>query len=162
MQPGRALCIWNDAGWGSMVREGKYRDGRFADELLDACVELVREWRPLPAPTWVTVIPSHRRPHLMGDFAQRLAAELHLPFRNALERTEQAPPQKTMANAHQRARNVTDSLVADRGVILAAPVLLVDDLVDSRWTFTVAAFKLRHAGCGPVWPLALADTRGTR
>ena len=161
-QPGRALCIWNDAGWGNMVREGKYRDGRFADELLDACVELVREWRPLPAPTWVTVIPSHRRPHLMGDFARRLAAEMHLPFRNALERTEQAPPQKTMANAHQRARNVTDSLVADRGVILAAPVLLVDDLVDSRWTFTVAAFKLRHGGSGPVWPLALADTRGTR
>ena len=161
-QPGRALCIWNDAGWGGMVRDGKYRDDRFCDELLDACVALVREWRPIPAPCWVTAIPSHRRPHLVGDFARRLAAKLHLPFSEALERTEKPPPQKMMANAQQRARNVKDSLVADRSAVLAGPVLLVDDLVDSRWTFTVAAWKLSRAGSGPVWPFALADTRGTR
>ena len=45
-QPGKALCIWGDAGWGGMVREGKYRDGRFADELVIACASLVRRWRP--------------------------------------------------------------------------------------------------------------------
>jgi ATP-dependent DNA helicase RecQ len=27
-QRGRALCIWGDAGWGSLVHKGKYRDGR--------------------------------------------------------------------------------------------------------------------------------------
>ena len=25
-QPGKALCIWGDAGWGDLVRQGKYRD----------------------------------------------------------------------------------------------------------------------------------------
>jgi len=39
-------------------------------------------------------------------------------------------------------------------------VLLVDDMVDSRWTLTVAAWLLRSHGCGAVWPLALAQTGG--
>jgi ATP-dependent DNA helicase RecQ len=38
----------------------------------------------------------------------------------------------------------------------AGPVLLVDDMVDSRWTLTVAAYLLKEHGCGIVYPLALA------
>jgi ATP-dependent DNA helicase RecQ len=40
----------------------------------------------------------------------------------------------------------------------AAPVLLVDDLADSRWTLTVAGRELRRAGAGSVLPFALALT----
>ncbi|MCB1016960.1 MAG: recombinase RecQ [Acidimicrobiales bacterium] len=40
------------------------------------------------------------------------------------------------------------------------PVLLVDDLVDSRWTLTVAGAALREAGAGPVHPFALAKSGG--
>ena len=36
------------------------------------------------------------------------------------------------------------------------PVLLVDDLVDSRWTMTVAGRELRRAGASAVLPFALA------
>ncbi len=36
------------------------------------------------------------------------------------------------------------------------PVLLVDDLADSRWTLTVAARELRLAGAEAVLPFALA------
>ena len=35
-------------------------------------------------------------------------------------------------------------------------VLLVDALVDSRWTFTIAAWLLRSHGSGEPWPLALS------
>ena len=38
----------------------------------------------------------------------------------------------------------------------SAPVLLVDDLADSRWTMTVAGRELRRAGAGSVLPFALA------
>ena len=37
-------------------------------------------------------------------------------------------------------------------------MLLVDDMVDSRSTFAVLAWKLLHGGAGPVFPFALADT----
>jgi ATP-dependent DNA helicase RecQ len=97
-QPGKALCIWGDAGWGGLVRQGKYRDRRFADALVEACVRLVREWNPQPAPAWVTCIPSLRHPDLVPDFARRLAAALNLPFHAILEKADDRPEQKTMAN----------------------------------------------------------------
>src|SRR6266852_3369976 len=56
-QPGRALCVWGDAGWGRLVREGKYHDGRFADDLIAACESLIRQWKPQPAPKWVSCVP---------------------------------------------------------------------------------------------------------
>ena len=45
---------------------------------------------------------------------------------------------------------------ASAGAIPSGPVLLVDDLVDSRWTLTVAGALLRANHSGPVLPFALA------
>ena len=61
-----------------------------------------------------------------------------------------------MENSAQQAADVWGSLEVD-GRPPAEPVLLVDDIVDSRWTFTVAAWVLRNEGSGEVWPLALAQ-----
>jgi len=47
-----------------------------------------------------------------------------------------------------------------KGPVSEEPVLLVDDVVDSRWTFTVLGIALREAGSGSVYPFALADTSG--
>lgn len=157
-EPGKALCTWGDAGWGRLVQKGKYVDKRFSDDLVKACAALVRAWNPLPAPAWVTCIPSLRHPHLVPDFARRLSSELGLPFQNSIVKTEIRPEQKTMANGTQQARNVDGSLAIVEQAILAGPVLLVDDMVDSRWTLTVAAWLLRTKGSGEVWPLALALT----
>lgn len=157
-QPGKALCVWGDAGWGSLVREGKYRDGRFSNDLVKACAELVAEWAPQPPLEWVTCIPSRRHPKLVPDFAQRLADVLHLPFRAALDKTDDRAEQKTMANSVQQARNIDGSLAINTALLPATPVLLVDDMVDSRWTLTVAAYLLTSQGSGPVYPLALALT----
>ena len=159
-QQGRSLCVWGDAGWGHLVREGKYRDSRFSDDLVAACVQLVREWAPEPAPMWVTSVPSLRHPHLVRDLAVRLAAALTLPFQVTLEKTDDRPEQKTMANSTQQARNVDGSLAVLGGPLPAGPVLLVDDMVDSRWTLTVSAWLLAQAGVPAVWPLALAKTGG--
>ncbi len=157
-EPGKALCMWGDAGWGRLVQTGKYFDGLFSDELVKACAALVKQWNPMPAPSWVTCIPSTRHPRLVPDFAGRLASELGLPFRNVLVKTQARPEQKTMANSTQQARNVDGSLALIDQTLLAGPVLLVDDMVDSRWTFTVAAWLLRMNGSGEVRPLALATT----
>lgn len=153
---GVALCLWGDSGWGTLVREGKYRDGRFADELVEACAEMFRKWNPRPSPTWITCIPSLRRPDLVPDFAGRLASALGLPFLHVLEKMCDRPEQKTMANSVQQARNIDGSLRIT-GPVPKGPVLLVDDMVNSRWTFTVSAWLLRKNGSGEVWPLALSN-----
>lgn len=157
-QEGKALCVWGDAGWGSLVRQGKYRDGRFSDELVDACAELTRHWGPQPGPAWVTCVPSLRHPVLVPDFAERLAGALGLPFYAVLAKTNQRPEQKTMANSTQQARNIDGALALCGETIPHGAVLLVDDMVDSRWTLTVCAWLLRIHGSGPVWPLALSQT----
>lgn len=156
-QSGRVLCMWADAGWGSLVRQGKSHDGRFADQLVEASAAMVRSWAPQPAPGWVTCIPSRRHPSLVPDFARRLAAALNLPFHPVLEKTDNRPAQKQMENSSQQARNVDGSLRI-QGNVPAGAVLLVDDMVDSRWTMTVAAYLLLSNRSGPVYPLALAST----
>ena len=157
-QPGKALCVWGDAGWGGLVRQGKYHDGHFSDDLVAACVKMIQEWNPQPSPTWVTCVPSLRHPALVPNFAQRLAAALGLPFHMVIEKTDARPEQKTMANSTQQARNIDGSLALNGQPIPPGPVLLVDDMVDSRWTLTVAAWLLRKSGSGAVWPMALSQT----
>ena len=156
-QPGRVLCMWGDAGWGSLVRQGKSHDRRFADQLVEACAAMVRSWAPQPAPGWVACIPSHRHANIVPDFARRLATALNLPFHPVLEKTDDRPAQKQMVNSSQQARNVDGSLRI-QGNVPTGAVLLVDDMVDSRWTMTVAAYLLLSNGSGPVYPLALAST----
>jgi ATP-dependent DNA helicase RecQ len=157
-QPGKALCVWGDAGWGGLVRQGKYHDGHFSDDLVAACVKMIQEWNPQPSPTWVTCVPSLRHPELVPNFAQRLAAALGLPFHMVIAKTDARPEQKTMANSTQQARNIDGSLALNGQPIPPGPVLLVDDMVDSRWTLTVAAWLLRKSGSGAVWPMALSQT----
>jgi len=157
-EPGKALCVWGDAGWGGVVRQGKYHDDHFSDALVVACVKMIQKWNPQPGPTWVTCVPSLRRPELVPNFAQRLAAALGLPFHRVIAKTDARPEQKTMANSTQQARNIDGSLERNGQPILPGPVLLVDDMVDSRWTLTVSAWLLRKNGSGAVWPLALSQT----
>jgi ATP-dependent DNA helicase RecQ len=158
-QPGRALSVWGDAGWGELVRAGKYHQGRFDDQLVIASVALMNAWRPAPAPGWVTCVPSLRHPNLVPDFAARLAHALGLPFHAPLRKTDERPPQKSMANGTQQALNL-DGAFALEGVVPTTPVLLVDDMVDSRWTLAVSAWLLLRAGSGPVFPFALALAGG--
>lgn len=157
-EEGRALCMWNDAGWGKMVRDGKYLSGSFPGQLVDACLEMVKEWDPRPAPQWVTCIPSISHPGLVPDFAARLAEALGIPFVPCLKKIRRNNQQKTMENSAMQAKNLDGVFAVDR--CLQGACLLVDDMVDSRWTFTVAAALLRQAGCSAVLPLALAITAG--
>lgn len=157
-QPGRALCVWGDAGWGGKVKRGKYHDGKFSDELVVACVDMIKEWGPEPKPTWVTCVPSLRHPFLVPDFAKRLADALELPFSMVIAKTDSRPEQKKMANIVQQVRNIDGSLELNGQPVSQGPVLLVDDMVDSRWTLTVSAWLLRKGGSGDVWPLALSQT----
>jgi ATP-dependent DNA helicase RecQ len=157
---GRSLCNYGDAGWGKLVRAGKYQQGYFSDELLDASVRLILElWRPEPFPKWVTAIPSTRHISLVPGFAAQLAEKIDLPFIPVLLRANEAQEQKTMQNSTMQARNVMGSLVVDCA-IPDGPVLLVDDIIDSGWTLAMAGYLLRKNGSGLVYPFTLARANG--
>ncbi len=156
-QTGRVLCRWGDAGWGDLVAEGKLRTHHFDDQLVEAAADLIRErWIPDPLPAWLTCVPSLRHPTLVPDFARRLGERLHLPFVPCIIKMRGNPAQKTMQNSFQQSRNLAGVFTVKTAMVPPAPVLLVDDLVDSGWTFTVLAAQLQEAGSGPVYPFALA------
>ena len=155
-ESGRALCIYGDAGWGRMVAQCKYDGGHFNDELVAASTTLIRDrWQPQPFPQWVTCVPSKRRPFMIADYARRLAAQLGIPFLPVVEKTRETEPQKRMENSAQQVRNLLEVFSVKRD-ILAAPVILVDDVIDSGWTMTMIAALLRMNKSGPVFPFALA------
>lgn len=157
-EEGRFLCYWGSPGWGEDIHRGKYEWSRFPDSLVAEMARLFTEWAPEPTPTWVTCVPSLRHPDLVPDLARRVAAELDLSFHLVIARTDARPEQKDMANSAQQARNVDGALSISASTIPAGPVLLIDDMVDSKWTLTVAAYLLRVVGSGEVFPLALAST----
>lgn len=156
-QEGLALCLWGDAGWAKLVKKGRYEDFSFDDVLVHECVKMYKTWNLDSSPTWVTCVPSLNNPTLVPNFAQRLAKELNLPFIPLLIKTAHRGQQKSMANLTQQALNIDGSL-AISGKPSNGPVLLVDDIVNSGWTFTVAAWLLRSNGSGHVIPFALATT----
>lgn len=154
---GRALCVYGDAGWGRAVALGKYEQGHYGDDLVEASADMIRGvWQPSPFPAWFTCVPSLRHPELVPDFAARLAVALGLPFRSALVKTRPTEEQKAMENSAHQLANVADSLSARAEHVLHGPVLLVDDITGSGWTMAVCGALLRRAGSGIVYPFALA------
>jgi ATP-dependent DNA helicase RecQ len=156
-KPGRALCHWGDAGWGEIAKIGK-RSGAFHAGLVQASADYIRDcWGPEPYPTWVTCVPSQRHPKLVPGFANDLASALGLPCIEAVINVRANQAQKGMENSHHRCRNL-DGVFSVESVIEGEPVFLIDDAVDSGWTFAVIAALLRQAGSGPVYPFAIMST----
>ncbi len=155
-EEGRALSVYGDGGWGSVVRSCRHRGRAFPDEMVEAAKNRVHHWSPQPRPTWVTCVPSTRAPDLVPGFARRLADALRLPFVDTVVRTREAPPQAEMENSAQQLRNVHGAFAVE-GRLPDGPVLLIDDIHDSRWTLTVVGAALRDAGSGPVYPFTLAQ-----
>lgn len=157
---GQSLSYYGDTGWGKMVKAGKYQLNRFSDELVTAAAHLIlNRWKPVPFPEWVTAIPSRRHPSLVPDLAQRIATSLGIPFLPVLMRSKDAPEQKTMQNETKQANNVLDTLMI-KEIVPTGPVLLVDDIIDSGWTLTMAGYLLRKSGSGAVYPFTLARASG--
>jgi ATP-dependent DNA helicase RecQ len=160
LHPGRALSQYGDGGWGTLVKDAKYHDHRYPDELVDAAVELMREWAPDPRPFWVACIPSTMSPSLVPDFARRLAAALTLPFHDVVRRVQRTRPQKEMENSAQQLLNVYTAFEVITP-LPDGPALLIDDIVDSGWTLTTVGVALREAGSGIVYPFTLAKAKST-
>ncbi|QDV87391.1 hypothetical protein TBK1r_64210 [Stieleria magnilauensis] len=153
---GRALCLWRDAGWGEQVAHDKYETKRFDDSLVDACASMIEQWSPEPYPTWVACVPSLNNPTIVPDFAERLAAKLGVPFVHCVQKIRSTPPQKEMRNSFKQASNLDGAFQISHQKMPTGACLLVDDIVDSKWTFTIIAALLRQRGCEAVFPMALA------
>ncbi len=157
---GRVLSNYGDAGWGTVVSKGKYTDGYFDEQLVEASYRLLKDFVRENDITWVTNVPSLRRPLLVKEFAEKLAAKLGLPYYQAIEKVNNSRCQKELNTSFLQYDNAYHSFEVTS--VLPENVLLVDDMVDSKWTFTVCGYKLRKQGSGEVFPFALANSAGKK
>jgi ATP-dependent DNA helicase RecQ len=161
---GRALARLTDLGWGASLRAhlAAPPDGPADPALLAACVQVLVGWDWERRPAAVAVVPSRRRPQLVTSVGEHLARIGRLGWLGPLAVRGAGPRGEPGGNSAFRLAGLWDAfdVSPEQRAALAglggAPVLLVDDLADSRWTLTVAGRALRLAGAGEVLPFALA------
>lgn len=156
-QVGICLSKYGDPGYGELVKRDKYApQKRFCEELVGKSAAVLRPLVLEHGITHVCCVPSLRS-NLVKNFAERLAASLGLQFADLLLKFS-AKQQKEMENSAYQCANAFRSFSVRENIPLPEKVLLVDDVVDSRWTMTVCGYRLMEAGCQEVYPFALADS----
>lgn len=169
VQPGRAVARLSDLGWGGRLREifATDTEGRPVDvgvpaDLAKAVIGVLAGWDWAERPAAVAWVPSLGRPLLVQSLAEGVAAAGRLQLLGPLELAPGAVPLRGSTNSAYRLRDVWNrfsvpaSMAADLRSV-RGPVLLVDDLVDSRWTMAVAGRLLLTSGASSVLPLSLAS-----
>lgn len=156
---GRALARLTDLGWGNALREifaSGAADAPVSPAVLAACVRVLAEWRWADRPVAVVAMPSRSHPQLVDSLARGLAEVGRLPYLGAMVAVGDGPRGEPGGNSAYRLAQVWGRFSADGLELPDGPVLLVDDLADSRWTLTVAARALLAAGATAVLPFTLA------
>ena len=160
-QEGIVLSNYRDTGLGKLVSEEKYEKNCFSDELVEASCKLLKQFTKENKIYWITNIPSLRRPNLVKDFAIKVAKKLGLHYIDSIEKIKDVVCQKELNSSFLQYRNAFDSFEIKKDICIPKEnVLLIDDIVSSKWTFTVCGYQLIQNGSGKVYPFALANSAG--
>ncbi len=161
-EPGRVVARLTDLGHGTRLRSllaADVSDAPVPDDVIKACIAVLASWDWAERPSAVVRVGSLRRPVLVADLAARLAAigrltdlgEVTHVGRSSSDRTNSAFRLREVWGAYE----LPDEVAAQ---LNGQAVLLVDDVVNSGWTFAVVSRLLRQAGAGRVYPFALAQS----
>lgn len=163
---GQVIARLTDLGHGNALRalfavdpSGAPVDAPVPPDLLRAAFQVLKEWPWEQRPVAVVWVPSVSRPEPVESLATGIASAGRLQLLGPLHHDGGSP---AAANSAFRVRDlwnrftVPPRLAAQLGS-LSGPVLLVDDLIDSKWTMTIDGRALRLAGAASVLPVALAS-----
>jgi ATP-dependent DNA helicase RecQ len=158
-EEGRALARLTDLGWGNTLRaifSPGIPDAPASPALVHACVRVLADWPWSERPVAVIAMPSRNHPLLITSIAEGLANAGRLELLPPLVHANGGPSGEPGGNSAYRLAGVWERFATSGPLLIEGPVLLVDDLVDSRWTLTSAARALRAAGAPAVLPFAVA------
>ncbi|GAA2539282.1 RecQ family ATP-dependent DNA helicase [Mycolicibacterium diernhoferi] len=153
--PGRVIGRLTDLGWGARLRKQLTEpDAEVSEDVVGAAVAVLKAWDWAHRPTAVLALDSVTHPILIGSLAARLAEVGRLDNLGVLHYSPEHRP-VAAANSAYRVAALHGAWERPAGM-QDATVLLVDDIIDTGWTMTMAARMVRAAGAGDVLPFALA------
>ncbi|ULG71505.1 phosphoribosyltransferase family protein [Macrococcus brunensis] len=133
-------------------------NGHYSDKTMTTISQFLSEHITANKIDTVVAVLSVRRPDLVPELARHIASVHDIDYYTALTRTGAGARQQDMHNSVMQEHNVREHLVlADSPSLTGRRLLLLDDLVSSRWTLTVAASLLKEAGATNVYPFALVN-----
>jgi ATP-dependent DNA helicase RecQ len=164
--PGRALGQLTGVGWGGRLRQlldPASPDAPVPDDVFEAVVRVLATWGWEHRPVGIVTVASSSRPLLIESIGSRLADVGRLPILGQVGYTGSRSANGIATGSHnsaQRLRALWDRFCLSPALVtalggLSGPVLLVDDRIETGWTMTVVAKRLREAGAPSVLPLAL-------
>ncbi|SJM63825.1 ATP-dependent DNA helicase RecQ [Gulosibacter sp. 10] len=159
-EEGRAIARFTDLGAGQRLREflaADAPDAPIPDDIGALCLRTLKDWPWTQRPDCVIAVPSARRPVTVRSLAEGLAAAGRLEDLGDLRPLREHGGPDVNSAFRLRDLHAAFGLSPEQAeAVRGRTVLLVDDVVVSRWTMTVCARELRLAGAAAVLPFALA------
>ncbi|HEX7718033.1 MAG TPA: DEAD/DEAH box helicase [Marmoricola sp.] len=156
---GRVVARLTDLGLGQALRD-LFRPGA-PDQavpvpLVQGVVATLADWSP--GADGIVGFESRTRPLLVESLLDGLSRHLRVPVLGRVAiRDDAIPPGHGATNSAQRVAAVSRRMELQASGVAGRRVLLVDDLVATGWSLTLAAHWLRADGAEAVLPLALGS-----
>jgi len=158
-EEGRVVARLTDLGLGQALRE-VFRPGTADQEvpasLVEGVLATLKDWQPRP--DGIVGFESRTHPLLVGSLVEGLSRVGRIPVLGRVGiRDDSVATGQGATNSAQRIAAVSRRYALDVTDVAGKRVLLVDDLIATGWSMTLAAHWLRGAGAEAVLPLALGS-----
>jgi len=158
-EEGRVVARLTDLGLGQALRE-VFRPGTGDQEvpasLVEGVLATLSDWQPRP--DGIVGFESRTHPLLVGSLVEGLSRVGRIPVLGRVGiRDDSVATGQGATNSAQRIAAVSRRYALDVTDVAGKRVLLVDDLIATGWSMTLAAHWLRGAGAEAVLPLALGS-----
>lgn len=158
-EEGRVVARLTDLGLGQQLRD-LFRPGAPDQEvpvpLVQGVVAMLADWSP--GADGIVAFESRTHPLLVDSLVDGLSRHLGVPVLGRVTiRDDSVGPGHGATNSAQRIAAVSRRYELKTAPVEGRRVLLVDDLVATGWSMTLAAHWLRTEGADAVLPLALGS-----
>jgi ATP-dependent DNA helicase RecQ len=158
-EEGRVVARLTDLGLGQALRN-VFRpgtpDAAVPAALVQGVLATLSDWQPRP--DGIVGFESRTHPLLLDSLVDGLSRVGRIPVLGKVAiRNDDVGPGQGATNSAQRVAAVSRRCTLDVEDVTGKRVLLVDDLIVSGWSMTLAAHWLREAGADAVLPLALGS-----
>lgn len=151
---GHALTFSDDGHLGQIVNMELSNGNIISKVVVEDMTKLIKDNISLSNNMIVTYVPSNTNNQVIKQLAIDIASLLNLEFQELLAKSNNNTKQDQLNNAYQWYENSINNYQV-KEAINNKEIILIDDIVQSKWTLTSVGLKLKLAGALKVYPFVL-------